>query len=251
MTNRTLLIRGVALACLASHGGTVQAQDSAVTVRGVLQVLDSAAAILALQAPLAVPNMRTNALTLVGDPRRWNRDDSRYVEVVGTLAPPQVAVAGRPALPALRVTKVREVDPDGLVRRTISTSFTQRVIVTLAVVPGRLMWRDPAGQATGVAPVVLFTVINHGEVPLGFEFPSNEFVCVSVTPPDGGEPAWNFAWKAHELNTKLIIKIGSTFKSVIPLPEAAAGEPGRHTVRAMLCGIEEYALDVPLDVYRD
>src|SRR2546430_16434701 len=70
--------------------------------------------------------------------------------------------------------------PPGTQRSTVQLSFSQLAVVTLAVIPNRFAWRAGDGQPTGVQPLLMYTVYNHGQTQLDFMLPTNDVVCVGV-----------------------------------------------------------------------
>jgi hypothetical protein len=73
---------------------------------------------------------------------------------------------------------------------------------------------------------------------------------VSVSRPDEDEPRWVYRWSVDRPNDHLTIRLGAVFRTVIPLPERAAGEPGTYRLRAGLCGVGPYALETTFEVTR-
>jgi hypothetical protein len=224
------------------------APDSTITVRGLLQVVEGsggrpASALLTLEKPVQVGDRDAGTLALEGDLRRLAQSDGHFLQVTGSIR----MTEGGP-LPELRVTRVREAQAEGQVHHNLSRDLNEMVLVGLTVVPARVHWRDAAGRLSPTTPAVLFTITNMSRVELQPLLPTTDLVCVTVTPPSGSAPAWKYAWQASEASTRLAIKIGATFRSVIPLPEEAAKLPGTHTVRVSLCGLDEYAVEAPLVV---
>jgi hypothetical protein len=257
MRNATgLLLLVLILGGRATTAQTGSARDSIVTVRGLLQVIDGpggrpASALLTLEKPVQLGDRGTGILALDGDLSRLAQSDSHFLQVTGSVRMPASgagAAAGGEPLPELHVTKVREAQAAGLVHHNLSRDLNEMVLVGLTVVPAEVHWRDAAGRLSPATPAVLFTITNMSRVELQPLLPTTDLVCVSVTPPGGNAPAWRYAWQASEASTRLAIKIGATFRSVIPLPEEAAKLPGRHTVRVTLCGLDEYAVEAPLVV---
>src|SRR5438445_7600349 len=213
-------------------------RDTTIAVRGILQIqVDSAgrpaAAILVLPEPVTLSGHPVNTLLLSGEPTRWRRYDSHYVEATGA------GGAATPGGVAFQPARVREVEPEGAVGRTVSLSFSQRALVSLSVLPRRFAWQVQ-GRPSGATPVALFRIGNHGETELDFEFASNEFVCVSVRAEEESEPHWRYQWRYPRPDSRLSGRVGTVFRAMIPLPREALPGPGRYTVRAPLCGVPNY-----------
>jgi len=221
--------------------------DTTITVRGILQLqLDSAGrparAIIVLPAPIALGGHSMNTFIIQGDPARWRRYDSHYVQATGAVSAP--GADGVPFFPE----RVREVEPEGSVGKTVSLSFSQRALLSLAVLPPRFAWQVE-GRPSGVTPVALFRIGNHGETELQFEFASNEFVCVSVLSADGDE-VWSYQWRYPAADTRLTVRVGTVFWAMVPLPRDAMPDPGRYAVRASLCGVPDYQTETTVEVTR-
>ncbi len=221
-------------------------RDTTVTVRGILQIqVDSTGrqtgAILVLPEPAALSGRSVNTLVLSGDPARWRRYDSHYVEATGA------AGAATPSGVEFRPARVREVEPEGAVGKTVSLSFSQRALVSLSVLPRRFAWQVQ-GRPSGATPVALFRIGNHGETELDFEFASNEFVCVSVRVEEESEPHWRYQWRYPRPDSRLSVRVGTVFWAMVPLPREALPGPGRYRVRASLCGVSDYETETTVEV---
>ena len=220
-------------------------QDTTITVRGILQLqLDSAGhpsrATLFLPEPIALDGHALSTLALSGQASGWRRYDGHYVEATGAVNPSASGGA------VLYPTRVREVEPEGTVGKTVSLSFSQRGLVSLAVLPRRFAWQV-AGGPSGVTPVALFRIGNHGEAELEFEFASNEFVCVEVVLA-AGDVVWDYRWRYPTADTRLTVRVGTVFWATVPLPREALPAPGRYTVRVSLCGVPDYRMETTVEV---
>lgn len=219
--------------------------DTTISVRGILQLqLDSAGhpsrATLFLPEPIALDGHALGTLVFSGQASGWRRYDGHYVEATGAVNP--LAPGG----PLLYPTRVREVEPEGTVGKTVSLSLSQRALVSLAVLPRRFAWQA-AGGPSGVTPVALFRIGNHGEAELEFEFASNEFVCVEVVSA-AGDVVWDYRWRYPAADTRLTVRVGMVFWATVPLPHEALPAPGRYTVRASLCGVPDYRTETTIEV---
>jgi len=220
--------------------------DTTVTVRGILTIQGDSAgrpagAVLVLPEPVTLVGHSVNVLLLSGDPARWRRYDSHYVEVTGA------AGAATPGGVEFQPARVREVEPEGAVGRMVSLSFSQRALVSLSVLPRHFAWQVQ-GRPSGATPVALFRIGNHGETELDFEFASNEFVCVSVRAEEESEPHWRYQWRYPRPDSRLSVRVGTVFWAMIPLPREALPGPGRYTVRASLCGVPDYQTEAAVEV---
>src|SRR5207245_2326634 len=99
---------------------------------------------------------------------------------------------------ALVEPRLKERDPQVMVRRTVQLSVTQRATVSLAVEPSRFAWHDSTGGPSGVQPMLLFAVVNHGDTPIRVFFSRNEVFCVHVQSldPDLVDTAGAVSFKA-------------------------------------------------------
>jgi hypothetical protein len=203
---------------------------------------------------LAMPNPRRIGarplaeLELTGDSTRWTKYAGRYVEARGVIAAD--SVAGHDRRGRLTVSAVREVDPAGTVRRTISNSWTHRVAATLWVLPQKFAWEDERGRPTGVGPTIVYTLNNHGESDVTLQFGSRDFACISVEPKEGGAPPWKYVRQLDQANPRPVVILPKFVREHTALPREAAPSPGRYIVRASLCGYKEYELETEIEVQR-
>jgi len=143
----------------------------------------------------------------------------------------------------------QERDPAGMVRQNVQLSFTQRAVVTLAVAPSRVAWRDSAGDPSGVRPMLLFSLVNHGDVPIQMSFPRYEVICVRVRSQEQGlaDTSWTILMPGVR-NITLVMR--QRFAEIIELPPGAARKAGRYRARVELCSGSAYGADVFFDVTR-
>jgi hypothetical protein len=220
-------------------------QDTTVVVQGLVgQLPGSGTWLIGLPVPFRFHDRVIAELELTGDSTRWTSHAGHFVEVRGAL---NVEAAGRAKL---RATTIREVDPEGTVRKVVSNSFTHRVAVTLWVLPRTIAWVDSAGRSTGVGPAIVFTANNHGESDVTMEFASKDFVCFSVEPNAGGVAPWRFARQLNTPTDRLQVTLPKFVREVARIPRAAAPTRGRYTVRAGFCGFTEYDLETGIVVTR-
>ncbi len=222
------------------------AQDTSVVVHGLVGHLATGTWLIGLPTPFRYQGRVIGELELMGDSTKWTSHGGHFVEARGTLQ----AATPAPARATLQVRALREVDPEGTVRKMVSNSFTHRVAVTLWVLPRTFAWVDSAGKATGVGPVIVYTANNHGESDVTMEFESKDFVCFSVEPKEGGAVPWRFARQLNTPTDRLQVTLPKFVREVARLPRDGAVLPGRYTVRAGFCGFKEYELETELEVTR-
>ena len=228
-------------------GLAAASQDTTIAVHGLVgQPAGSGTWLVGLPVPFRYHDRVIAELELEGDSAKWTSHAGHFVEARGTLD----AAVAPPARPRLKVAAIREVDPEGTVRRMVSNSFTHRVAVTLWVLPRTFAWVDSTGHATGVGPVIVYTANNHGESDVTMEFVSKDFVCFSVEPKDGGAVPWRFARQLNTPTDQLQVTLPKFVREVARVPRDAAAIPGRYTVRAGFCGFNEYELETEIEVTR-
>lgn len=240
----------VTAASVPAIGQDAATLDTVLSVRGIVQLRtdrpDSASVwIVFLPSPMQVGPLRTNAIELAGGRRDGERYLDRFVEARGRVT------LGRDDRGVLRAVmaapRLREVRPEGTVERAVDLSMSQHASVVLSVVPRRVVWRDTAGAATGTTPTVLFSIVNHSQTPLQFSFPTNEVVCVSVKPAYGGSGK-ETAWRVLGAQTLIVLRMGTIFRQIVALPDSTAAWPGRYSIRAALCGADEFHAEGELEV---
>jgi len=230
-------------------GASRQLSDSAVTLRGLLAAITDSAAggsgathwVLALPQPQLLQGHRVGRLPISGVTRSWSRLDRFYVEARGTLS------TDADGLPVLNVTGMKEVQPDGLARGEVSTSFSQRVALSLFVLPRTFRWRDAAGEPSGVGPVVVFSLNNHGQALLTLEFTSKDYACFQVQ-KQNASLVWEYARQVNQPTDQMKVTLPQFVREMLALPENAAPSPGKYRVRAGLCGYREYQLEAEFEV---
>lgn len=226
-------------------------QDTSVVVQGLLVQAPATAGggwLLALPTPFRFRDHVIAELEISGETGRLSRFNGHYVEARGTLA--GEPISGPRPRGGLRVATVREVDPAGTVRSTVSSSWTHRVALVLWVLPHRFRWRDDEGKPTGVGPVIVYTLNNHSESDQTLTFESKDFVCFSVEPRNGGAPPWRHARQLQQPTDRLTLTLPKFVREMARVPQEAAPEPGRYVVRAGLCGFTEYELETEIEVVR-
>lgn len=239
----------MALALLAACVRPCAAQTprvTTVTVRGFLQPTDSGAWRLLLPDPLSLPPRRIYQLTLAQHDPRWSRMIDRFVEVVGRVT----VAAGASDRAVIAIDRVRELEPPGTSRRTVQLSFSQLAVVTLAAIPNRFAWRADDGQPTGVQPLLMYTVYNHGQTEVDFMLPTNDVVCVRVRREgQDDEGGWHTSLPAPTRNPeRIVIRLGGLFRRFIAIPPDAAPVAGHYVAIVTLCGVADYQVETPFEV---
>jgi hypothetical protein len=217
------------------------AVDTSITAEGFVERTEAGVWAIMLPQPLTLGGRRVNLLTARGNVGPYARLQDRYVKAIGRvwLAPDEAA---------FEVAHLEEVQPDGTGRSEIHPSFNQSAIITLSAIPNRFAWRLPDGQSSGVQPLLVYGILNHGQSELDFLFRTNDVVCVEVRPRNGGEP-WQITLPAPTRNQERItVRLGGVYRQYIPLPADAAPKPGRYTARVTLCGIADYTAETQLVV---
>ena len=225
------------------------ATDTTITVSGIVQAAAKGPSHwgLFLPAPVVVRGVRIGWLSIEGDPHGIDNHQDRFVEATGTL---RVGTDSTGAVVAALVDpRAKERDPSGIVRQSVQLSFTQRAVVTLALEPSRFGWRDSAGSPSGVRPMLLFSLVNHGDVPIQMSFPRYEVICVRVRAVEAGlaDTSWTILMPGVR-NISLVMR--QRFAEIIELPPGAARKPGRYRTRVELCSGSAYGADVFFEVIR-
>lgn len=208
------------------------ASDSVAVYEGIVQQAQGGTWHLMLPYPVTVAGLRTRSLVL-NTKTRLARRDGRVVRAHGSTATEGGTVV-------LHATRFEEVTPPWTVTRTIAPMFTQRAILAISAYPHEFAWRDSRGDSTGVAPALVFSLTNHGEVPLEVEFRTNDVVCATITPVDGTAPPWRYVWQGDLVNRRLTVALGSVVRWVVPIPPDATPDPGEYEGEATLCGAQDF-----------
>ena len=229
--------------------GAQATTDTTIQVSGIVNAAPQAPTHLGLflPAPVIVRGVRIGWLSLEGDTHGIANLQDRFVEATGTL---RIRTDSAGAVVAQLVDpRAKEGDPAGMVRQNVQLSFTQRAVVTLAVAPSRIAWRDSAGDPSGVRPMLLFSLVNHGDVPIQMSFPRYEVICVRVRSQEQGlaDTSWTILMPGVR-NISLVMR--QRFAEIIELPPGAARKAGRYRARVELCSGSAYGADVFFEVTR-
>src|SRR5438552_2839479 len=111
-----------------------------------------------------------------------------------------------------------------------------RSVVLLLVAWPLALGAQAAGDTTitargsGVRPMLLFTLVNHGDVPIQMSFPRYEVICVRVRAVEtGGAGRSDTSWTVlmpGVRNISLVMR--QRFQEIVELPPRAAPTAGRY-----------------------
>jgi hypothetical protein len=220
---------------------STQASDSVAEFRGIVQAGKNADEWkVALSYPITIGTLSVRSLRLAGE--RWSRYENRLVSAKGT-ARAEVGVGV-----TLDNPKLTEIKAPGSVSKSVSPMTSQRASLNLAVVPSKFSWTTVSGDSTGVQPAVVFSLTNQGDVPLEFDFPTNEVLCVSVRERGRGTAHWRYAWAGDNLSRRVTVAIGNALRWVVPIPREAADHVGQYIVEVSLCGARIYGGEAEFEV---
>jgi len=160
-----------------------------------------------------------------------------------------VEVRGTPPL-AIRVADMKEVEPSETSRRAVNRGPVWHALVTLAVVPHRIVWQHAEGLSLGVTPVLFYGIANRQAGAIVMQLPTDEMLCVRVK-PDKGPVQWSDTTRMGDVRgggRRFVIPHGSAYREAVPLPQAAAPHPGRYVARAGICRIGDYDVSANFEV---
>ncbi len=247
------MIRSIAVLCSVTVAvGAIPATgqtpgSTAVTVQGFLQQdVQSGAWSILLPLPLKLLGVRTFVLPAAGDSARWESFRNRYVEAKGSVS---ASPAGaQPATLRIAVEHLKEVDPPGQGRQAVNRGPVWWALVTLDVIPNRFVWRDSGGVATGVAPVLRYSLINRHDGPIVFDLPTDELLCFTVQPAEGPGRWSDTTRLANPGHRHFVVARADMYRDGVPLPRDAAPAPGKYLARAGLCRIGDYDVSAKFEV---
>jgi hypothetical protein len=232
---------------LAPAQGSV---DTTISVSGVVRAQHEGVARwgLFLPAPLVIRSVPVNWLSI--DPRASgvaNYED-RFVQATSMLRSTDSTGAANPELVN---PQIKERDPEGMVRRTVQLSYTQRGVVTLAVTPTHFARADSAGHGTGARPLVLFELTNQADTPLHLLFPDSEVLCVRVQLRRRPGVVVDTSWAIVKPGVhRASIVLGQRYRMIFELPAGAAPIAGTYDLQAGLCPAPDYGAGTRFEVTR-
>jgi len=227
------------LACVAGRSAGQASAGTTVTVHGFFERGDSGGWLLVLPDPVVVGGFRANALKARGDDAPWHRLEHSFVRAQGRVALPE---------PLIVIERMEEVEPPNIGRAEVHLSFSQTAVVTLAAIPNRFAWRLQDGQRSGVQPLLVYTILNHGQTELDFMLPTNDLLCARVR--HAAEREWwstSVPGRTHN-HERIVIRFGGLYRQFVPIPPEAAPRPGRYIAHVTLCGIADYGVETQFDV---
>ena len=146
---------------------------------------------------------------------------------------------GDPAI-GMEVEKAKELEPPGTARATVDRGMTLHADVTLSVIPNRFAWQDTSRGATGVNPMILYTILNRRAAPIFFFLPTNNFLCVNVTSSEGTR-IWDTTTQVPSPDARrFALQRAGIFRDAIHLPEDAATRPGHYFAHVGICDVDDY-----------
>jgi hypothetical protein len=148
--------------------------------------------------------------------------------------------------------QIKERDPEGMVRRNVQLSYTQRSVVTLAVTPTHFARPDSAGHGSGggARPLVLFELTNQADTPLHLQFPHSEVLCVRVRLRQPGVVA-DTSWAIVKPGVqRASIVMGQRYRMIFELPAGAVPLSGPYELQAGLCPAPDYGAETRFEVTR-
>jgi hypothetical protein len=246
------MMRATFALLLALLGAELRAQvvaDTAVSVTGVVRAAPRSPCRwgLMLPQPLVFRGVHLDWLLIETPCMDAGNHEDLFVAATGTL---RLRYDSNGALLAtLADLRLQEQAPPHAVTRNVQLSLTQRAAVSLAVEPAQFAWFDSAGAATGVRPLLFFSVVNHADVPIRVFFSGNEVFCVRVRSlqPFVADTSWSVLKPGVP---SFSIRMGQWYRGVIELPPSAAPRRGRYRVRVELCAAREYGAELLFDVDR-
>lgn len=241
--------RAVALAflvCTTAPAATQESVDTALTIQGFLQ-RDNDVGIwtIVVPLPLHVLGTRTYVVPVVGKPERWGRYVNRYIEASGRVT--RLPERGNPSI-GMEVEQAKELEPPGTARASVDHGLTFHADILLSVVPNRFSWRDSTGNATGVNPTLVYTILNRRSAPIFFVLPSNRFLCVAVKSSEGIR-VWDTTTIVPSPDARrFTMQRGGFFRDAIHFPEDAASRPGHYYAHVGICDVDDYDITAEFDV---
>ena len=231
---------------LAPAQGSV---DTTISVSGVVRAQHEGAARwgLFLPAPVVIRSVPVNWISIDPQASGVANYEDKFVQATGTLRGGTDS-AGTASVELVN-PQIKERDPEGMVRRNVQLSYTQRGVVTLAVTPTHFARGDSAGYGNGARPLVLFELTNQGDTPLHLLFPHSEVLCVRVQLRRRPGVVVDTSWAIVKTGVKQAsIVMGQRYRMIFELPAGAAPVPGKYGLQAGLCPVPDYGAETRFDV---
>ena len=235
---RTLLLSLAFVGMTLTRAAGLQSVDTVVTIQGFLQQDNQVGAwTIVVPLPLRVLGTRTFVVPVVGKADRWSRFLNRYIEATGRVT--RLPERGNPAI-GMDVDKAKELEPPGTAHATVDHGMTLHADVTLSVIPNRFAWQDTSRGATGVNPMLLYTILNRRAAPIYFFLPTNNFLCINVTSSEG-TILWDSTTRVTNPDARrFTLQHAGVFRDGVQLPEEAAARPGHYFAHIGICDVDDY-----------
>ncbi len=226
--------------CLLGTGGLAgQAPgDTSMVLHGIAMRDTGTVWGLFLPQPAQFGAHRVHYLRVRGETRMFPRFENRYVELSGVWHRDPPGLASSDVWFDARGLKA--LTPPGERNVNIEPTFSQQAQISVAIVPNRLAFRDSAGQASGVLPVLTYAIANHSAAPIDFQFRGNDVICATITNSRDGPPIWTHGWPAGPYHQNFTVNLGATVREAVTLPDSLTLGPGHYWVRMGLCELSNY-----------
>ena len=200
---------------------------------------------LFLPSPLVVRGLKTNWVRIDPNARGVGNYTDQFVEVTGLL---HIEDSSGAVTAILLDPRIKGKEPEGAVRQNVQLSYTQRSVITVAIIPKRFLWVDSTGDSTSARPLVLFELANQGDTPLHLGFPHSEVLCVRVRSQIPGFIV-DTSWVILQPGVlRASIAMGQLYRMIFELPRRAAPVRGRYELRAELCTARPYGGETSFEV---
>jgi len=222
--------------------------DTTISVSGVVRAQHEGVARwgLFLPAPVVIRSASLNWISIDPQASGVANYEDKFVQATGTLR--RGTDSAGTATAELVNPQIKARDPEGMVRRQVQLSYTQRAVVTLAVTPKHFAHGNSAGYGNGDRPLVLFELTNQADTPLHLLFPHSEVLCVRVRlrgPGAGVDTSWAIVKPGVQ---QANIVMGQRYRMIFELPAGAAPLAGAYELQAGLCPAPDYGAGTKFEV---
>jgi hypothetical protein len=244
-------MRGSALtlAFLTAASGLLSGQQgdtTSLTLEGFLQQdRQSGHWTIVVPLPLDVLGTRTFVLAVGGKPGRWEQFLNQYIQASGRASRSRGNGA---AGITIDVNDMKKVDPPGTAATTLDRGVGMRAKVSLSVIPNRFAWRDARGNATGVNPLLLYTILNEQVGPIILALPTNDKLCARVQAINSLQE-WDSTTPLPRASAaRFFVGPNGVYRNGMQLPEAAAPLPGTYRASVGVCEAPDYEMTTQFEV---
>jgi hypothetical protein len=220
--------------------------DTSMVLRGIAMRDTGSVWGLFLPVPARFGAHRVHYLHVRGDTRLFPRFENRYVELSGVWHRDPPGLASSDVW--FDAVGLKALAPPGERSVIIQPTFSQQAQISVAIVPNRLAFRDSAGQASGILPVLTYAISNHSDAPIDFQFRGNDVICATITNSRDGPAIWTRGWPAGRFHQNFTVNLGATVREAVTLPDSLTLGPGHYWVRMGLCEISNYGAETEFDV---